>query len=391
VQLGVAPDAKVIALKLATTDGSTDVSQVIASLDWVVSHPVMPDGTRIRVINLSYGTDSTQSYQNDPLAAAAENAWKHGIVVVVSAGNGGNDTGTLTDPATDPFVIATGAADSLNQMNGWAADHAQVADFSQASAGRGPDLIAPGRSIVSVRDPGSYVDANFPEGRVDGDSSSSLFRGSGTSQAAAVTTGAVADLLQAFPALTPDQVKFALTSTADTLRNADRSAAGAGILDLDGAYDAINAINASATPAERAAAASAAVQNFPAATGQGSLDAARGGAVLLDADGNPVIGEMDAQGNAWNAAAWWQASSTLSAWSGGQWLGTTWTGAGWASNTDPLASARWSSARWSSARWSAADWSSARWSSARWSSARWSSARWSSARWSSARWSMNGW
>src|SRR5581483_5229028 len=55
VQLGVAPDAKLEALKLATTDGSTDVSQVIASLDWVSEHQTMPDGTRIRVVNLAFG------------------------------------------------------------------------------------------------------------------------------------------------------------------------------------------------------------------------------------------------------------------------------------------------------------------------------------------------
>ncbi len=65
----LAPDAKLLAVKLATTDGSTDVSQVIAALDWVTEHPVMADGTRIRVINLSYGTVSAQNYLADPLAA----------------------------------------------------------------------------------------------------------------------------------------------------------------------------------------------------------------------------------------------------------------------------------------------------------------------------------
>ena len=69
VQLGVAPDAKLLSIKLATTDGSTDVSQVIAALDWVTEHPIMPDGTRVRVINLSYGTDSgraTSSIRSPP-------------------------------------------------------------------------------------------------------------------------------------------------------------------------------------------------------------------------------------------------------------------------------------------------------------------------------------
>src|ERR1035437_700448 len=74
VQLGVAPDAGLLAMKLATTDGSVDVSQVIAALDWVTQHPVLPDGSRVRVINLSYGTDSAQAYLADPLAAATSAA-----------------------------------------------------------------------------------------------------------------------------------------------------------------------------------------------------------------------------------------------------------------------------------------------------------------------------
>src|SRR6185436_17287068 len=121
VQLGVAPDAKLLALKLATTNGSTDVSQVIAALDWVTQHPVLPDGTRVRVINLSYGANSAQSYLADPLVAAAENAWRHGIVVVTSAGNDGSEHGRLTDPAIDPYVIAVGATDPKGKIDGWAA------------------------------------------------------------------------------------------------------------------------------------------------------------------------------------------------------------------------------------------------------------------------------
>jgi serine protease AprX len=120
VQLGVAPDAGLLAMKLATTDGSVDVSQVIAALDWVTQHPVLPDGTHVRVINLSYGTDSAQAYLADPLAAATENAWKHGIVVVASAGNNGPGTTRLSDPAIDPYVIAVGATDSNDKVNDWA-------------------------------------------------------------------------------------------------------------------------------------------------------------------------------------------------------------------------------------------------------------------------------
>jgi serine protease AprX len=383
IQLGVAPDAELLSLKLATADGSTDVSQVIAALDWVTQHPVLPDGTRVRVINLSYGTDSTQPYTVDPLAAAAENAWQHGIVVVTSGGNAGASASSLTDPAYDPYLISVGAADSGDRVDGWAHDHTKAASFSAVSPSRSVDLVAPGTSVVSLRAPGSTIDEDNPQGLVSGDQTGRLFRGSGTSQAAAVVSGAVADLLQAFPGLTPDQVKFALTAGADPIRGASSDAVGAGMLNLTHAYDIATHIlgNDKTAAAYRAAA----VQSYPQSSGLGSIDAARGDTVLLDPAGNPVTGEVDAQGDPWNARAWRAASTSLTAWDGGTWMGATWTGDGWDSDGS-LTSARWSSARWSSARWSSTRWSSARWSSADWSSARWSASRWDSARWSGIGW-----
>src|ERR1035437_4725159 len=265
VQLGVAPDAGLLAMKLATTDGSVDVSQVIAALDWVTQHPVPPDGSRVRVINLSYGTDSAQAYLADPLAAAAENAWHHGIVVVTSAGNGGSAPGQLTDPAIDAYVIAVGATDSNESLDGWAPNRATVASFSQVgSVGRHADLVAPGTSLVSDRDPGSFVDVNNPSGLVSGDASGALFRSSGTSGAAAVVSGSVALLLQAYPTLTPDQVKFTLTSSADPVQGASPTADGAGTLDLTQALDAAKHLTAAGHEASRLQAA--AVQAFPVST-----------------------------------------------------------------------------------------------------------------------------
>jgi serine protease AprX len=386
VQLGVAPDAKILALKLANTDGSTDVSQVIAGLDWVTQNPVMPDGTRVRVINLSYGTNSAQSYLSDPLAAAAENAWKHGIVVVVSAGNNGVLDGRLTNPAINPYVLAVGATDNNHSLSGWSYDRATAASFSQrGSAARHVDVVAPGTSLVSARVPGSFIDINNPSGRVTGDTSGKLFRGSGTSQAAAVVSGSVALLLQAYPNLTPDQVKYVLMESARSVTKATPIAAGDGTIDLSKAFQLADSLNGTGYVGTYLKAD--AIQTFPGSTGQGSIDAARGGSVLVDNDGIDLTGEVDVQGNAWDPAAWWQATSNGSAWSGGQWLGSTWTGNSWEPASSGFSSARWSSARWSSARWSAADWASANWTSARWSSARWSSARWSAVLWSDLTWS----
>jgi len=382
VQLGVAPDAKLLAVKLASTDGSVDVSQVIAALDWVTQHPVLPDGTRVRVISLSYGTDSAQTYLADPLAAAAENAWRHGIVVVTSAGNNGSDNGRLSSPAIDPHIIAVGATDSSNRLDGWTRDHTTVASYSEVgSTDRQVDLVAPGTSLVSARAPGSLIDVNNPSGLVSGDVSGQLFRGSGTSQATAVVSGSVALLLQAYPDLTPDQVKYALTYEIGVVKHSTSIAAGAGTLNLSKALD--TASHLSGTDNTATTLRAAAVQSFPYSTGQGSIDAARGGSVLVDADGRDLSGEIDVQGNAWDPAAWWQAASNASSWSGGAWLGNIWTGDNWQpASGGALSSSRWSSSRWSSSRWSTADWSSSRWSSSRWSSSRWSSSRWSDSTWS---------
>lgn len=392
-QLGVAPGASLLALKLASANGSTDVSQVIAALDWVSQHK-NDNGMNVRVVNLSFGTDSLQPYQLDPLAAAAENAWRHGLVVVVSGGNDGQEAGRLTDPAIDPYVIAVGASDPGLRISGWGSP--TVAEFSNSGDDqRHVDLLAPGKSITSLRDPGSFIDTTHPEGRVDGDTTGRLFRGSGTSQAAAVISGAAALLVQAYPALTPDQVKAVLIGTARPIQGVSKVYQGAGQLDLNAAMAALRSASARNAGPAQSALLTGAAQSFPAATGVGSLEAARGSSNLVDPDtGVALQGEVDVQGLPFDSAAWAESSAAGTAWTGGSWNSAPWSGDGWSSarwsgadwSAARWSSARWSSARWSSARWSGADWNSARWSSARWSGADWNSARWSSARWSSSRW-----
>jgi serine protease AprX len=202
---GIAPDARIVSLKVATADGGADVTQVIAAIDWVVEH--RNDGGRnIRVLNLSYGTNSVQSYKVDPLAFAVERAWKAGIVVVAAAGNTGYQRGNvapgLADPAYNPFVIGVGGYDT----NGTAATADDVMGaYSASSAGCGsncknPDFAAVGSHLQGLRVVNSWIDAHHPEGVI----SDRYFRGSGTSQAAAVTSGAIALILDRFPSLTPD-------------------------------------------------------------------------------------------------------------------------------------------------------------------------------------------
>ena len=377
--VGVAPGADLLNVRVSSSDGSTDVSQVIAGIDWIVQHR-NDNGMNVRVINLSYGTNSRQSYEVDPLAKAVENAWAAGIVVVAASGNDGAST-PLTMPAADPYILAVGSSD--NQGTATTSDDTLSSFTNTGDASRHSDLLAPGKSLVSLRDPGSYVDVHHPEGLVAGDTSGRLFRGSGTSQAAAVVSGAVALLLQAQPNLTPDQVKALLESSATPMPAEASVARGAGELNIG------RALTLSAPTAAEA------VQTYPTSTGLGSLELSRGDTHVVDnATGAVLAGEVDAFGAPWDGARWATASSLGTAWTGGEWnstrwSGDTWTSAGWASPC--WASTRWSSSRWSSSRWSSSRWSSSRWSSSRWSSSRWSSSRWSSSRWSDADWSSSRW
>jgi serine protease AprX len=322
----------------------------------------------VRVINLSFGTTAVQPYQIDPLAAAAEHAWRKGIVVVVSGGNQGTTAGSLTNPAIDPYVIAVGAADPQRRTS-WATP--TVADFSsRGTKARHVDLLAPGRSVVSLRTPGSYVDVNYASGRVAGDPTGRLFRGSGTSQAAAVVSGAAALLLQARPSLRPDEVKAALLRSARRLPGVDPVAGGAGLLDVARAAASVRRpVQASAAQAQARAA------------GTGSLDAARGGSYLVDTDSGDLLdGEVDILGTPWDAAAWSRASVAGTAWSGGLWRGARWAGDGWTSTG--WARARWADTAWNRARWADVSWDRARWARARWADAGWERARWAGSAWS---------
>src|SRR5580698_7827355 len=221
--MGMAPNAQIVSLKVATSLGQTNVAQVLSAINWVVQHQ---SSLNIGVLNLSYGTDTNAPYVLDPLAYAAEQAWLSGIVVVVAAGNEGNNSDGLEDPAIDPYVIAVGAADTENTMSVY---NDQPASFTSEGDGtRNPDLSAPGTHIVSLRDPGSFIDDTFgATATVD----NRFFLGSGTSQAAAIVSGAAALLLSQRPTLTPDQVKALLVDNTHWM-NGPQDLIGSGELDL---------------------------------------------------------------------------------------------------------------------------------------------------------------
>jgi serine protease AprX len=357
--IGVAPDARLVSVKVADQHGVTDVSQVIAAIDWVVRHR-NDNGLNIRVINLSYGTDSSQSYLLDPLAFAAEQAWNAGVFVVAAAGNNGSTgSGSLLDPAYDPNLMAVGAADETVSPN-------TVAAFSSTgNASRSVDLVAPGTHVVSLRDPGSYIDQTYGS---TGGVTPSLFRGSGTSQATAVTSGAAALVIQQHPQITPDQLKALLSDTASPLPGMSAQQEGHGELNL------ANALGAPVPASGNRAGSS---------SGNGSLESARG-SLHESLGGLALSGEQDIFGHPFDSSAMASQEAAGSTWSDGMWNGSTWSGSTWSGST-------WSGSTWSGSTWSAASWPGSTWSGSTWSAATWPGSTWSGSTWSAASWPGSTW
>lgn len=306
--VGIAPGATVVAVKVARADGSTSMSRLVAGIGWTVAHH---DELNIGVMNLSFGVDLPMPYQANPLSGAVEAAWAAGVTVVVAAGNEG--AGSVTSPGDDPYVITAGAYDGANTVASWSGSE-QFHGYAK------PDVVAPGVSVVSLRDPGSTIDVQHPEGRVD----DAYFRGTGTSMSTALVSGSAAVLLSHHPAATPDDVKGALVDGARTIGG------GARAVDLQ-ASD-----GATASPDWW--------QHYKVAYG------GLGGALH---DGMP-----------WTATRW----------TGTRWTATRWTDQGWTGT-------RWTATRWTDADWAATRWSAEAWDGTRWTATRWSAVTWPSQGW----------
>ena len=325
--VGVAPAARIVVVKVADAHGRTSLSQVLAGMDWVAAH-----ARAINVVNLALAVDrpTAPAYGADPLTAAVEHVRAAGVVVVAAAGNKAGEVG---DPGLDPQALTVGAA----AVDG---DATSVAPFSGSGVVAGvskPDVVAPGVHVLGVINSSSQIAADHPEGRAR----HGMFKGSGTSEATAVTSGVVAAYLSQHPDASVRQVKAAIRNEADPVRD---SRAGAGL-----------------------------VQMVKGSGGSDSADAA---------------GERNFNAGEWNAAAWnglpgWQ-SQLDSMWSGDAWTAVTWSAVTWSAVS-------WSNSNWSAVSWSAVSWSAVTWSAVSWSAVSWSAVSWSAVSWSAVSWSDYGW
>src|SRR4029077_1375545 len=103
-----------------------------------------------------------------------------------------------------------------------------------------PDVVAPGVGIESLSDPNSAFYLTKSAYLLNGTAQTSYLPYlslTGTSMAAPVVSGTVALMLQANPALTPNQVKAILQYTAQVYAGYDRMTEGAGFLNAKGAVD----------------------------------------------------------------------------------------------------------------------------------------------------------
>ncbi|NLE44744.1 MAG: S8 family serine peptidase [Chloroflexi bacterium] len=186
VGIGVAPDARWIAVKVLNSNGVGYDSWIHAGFQWLLA-PGGDPANAPDVVNCSWGSDigALTVFQDDLIALRAA-----GIVPIFSSGNAGPASGTVGSPASLPQALAVGALD----------ENDAVATFSS----RGPspwDEIRP-----HVTAPGVNIRSSLPGG-VYGQSN-------GTSMAAPHVSGIVALLRAISPTLTVPQATFVVTSTA---------------------------------------------------------------------------------------------------------------------------------------------------------------------------------
>jgi serine protease AprX len=230
---GSAPSVKLIDVRVLGAQGSGLTSDVIAGINWAVSHRTTYN---IRVINLSLGHPVTEPSATDPLCQAVVHAVTAGITVVVSAGNygltsaGAPALGGITSPGNTPAALTVGSIDTHGTIS---ASDDTVAPYSSRGPTRfelavKPDVVAPGTSIVSLEAQSSYLSTTYPKWHVAGSGKNAYIRLSGTSMSTAVVSGGAALLLNANSSLSPAQVKMAMQMGARFMPSGGLIASGTG-------------------------------------------------------------------------------------------------------------------------------------------------------------------
>ena len=190
--VGMAPGARLWAVKVLDRTGSGSISNIIKGLDYVTAN-----AGEIDVANMSLGCECTSSAMN----TAIHNSVAAGVTYVVAAGNSDKDASTFS-PANHPDVIAVSAiVDTDGNPGGVGSSTSYGADDTLATFsnfGSTVDMAAPGVNIYSTYKGGSYATM------------------SGTSMASPHVAGAAAIYKANNPTASPAQVLSALQSQGIT-------------------------------------------------------------------------------------------------------------------------------------------------------------------------------
>ena len=337
VYKGEAPGANLVAVKVAGATGVTDLATVISGINWVVAHR---DQYSIDVLNISLGAIPTTSTVLNPLDQAVETAWQAGITVVASAGNSGPFNGTIVSPGDDPLVITVGAIDDNGSTDPTAATATTFSSVGPTNIDGWfkPDLVTSGRSVVSLRAPGSTIDTLYPSAQIG----KANFVGSGTSFSTAITSGAAALVKQANQnptklkilsppkTLTPNEIKAQLLGTT--------SPGPVGNPMVDG-HGALNVLQAASQP---------------------GLELTQ----IAPSVPTPVGTSVDL-GTTWNGSSWNGSSWNGSSWNGSSWNGSSWNGSSWNGSS-------WNGSSWNGSSWNGSSWNGSSWNGSSWNGSSWS-------------------
>lgn len=383
---GIAPGATILDVKVADGDGTTSLSSVLKGLQGVA------DRGDVDVLNLSLSSGSPLPPNVDPLTIALAELRESGVTVIASSGNDGPHRGSVASPGTDPGLLTVGATDERGTPD---PDDDVLAPFSSWGtkyATDKPDIVAPGKSLISTAAAGSTAVSENPGSLVG----TEHMRGSGTSMSAALVSGAAALVVATNPTLAPDDVKSLLVATAHTSPTLGRGA-GAGELDVAAAVAAARSATpgASAGPApdehargwaplEDDAAAWAA---FAAAWEAGDLEAT-----------TRAWNELSAQTQTWAARMFAMAVVAGSAndpyfdargWAARGWAARGWAARGWAS--DEWLARGWAARGWAARGWADEDWAARGWAEADWAARGWADYMWQARGWATIGWTQSVW
>ena len=211
--VGMAPGARLWAVRILRADGSGLLSWYLCGLDWIAAQRDPADASRplFEAVNMSvakWGTDdgACGAANGDVLHAAICRLVAGGVTVVAAAANDSGNAALRVPAAYDEVITVSALADTDGKPGGLGGNKCfswggydvddTFADFS--NYGPDVDLIAPGKCIWSTKVGNTYGWS------------------SGTSMAAPHVTGAVALYKASRPLATPVEVKRALVYLGST-------------------------------------------------------------------------------------------------------------------------------------------------------------------------------